>query len=166
MNDIWHQVPVSDTVTTQLICNDPPRFAAVHSDQALEETLCCPSVPARLQKHIDHLSVLVNSSPQTVLFALNFHEYFIYIESVTIAPVISAKSFREFGAELRAPKPDSLIAHRNTTLGQQILDISMTQIDSVLEPNGVANYRRRESMAVGVMEKALYSSYTHHYVPL
>jgi hypothetical protein len=56
--------------------------------------------------------------------------------------VISAKSFGEFGAELRAPKPDGLIAHRITTLGQQILNISMTQIESVVEPNSVANYRR------------------------
>jgi hypothetical protein len=43
---------------------------------------------------------------------------------------------------------DGLIAHRNTTLGQQILNISMTQIESVVEPNSVANYRRRESMAL------------------
>ena len=91
---------------------------------------------------------MVNSSPQIVLFALNFHEYFIDIESVTIALVISAKSLGEFGAELRAPKPDGLIAHRNTTLGQQILNISMTQIESVVEPNSIANYRGRESMAL------------------
>jgi hypothetical protein len=148
MDDIRHQFSVSDTVTAQLICNDPPRFAAVHSDQALEESLSRVAVPARLQKYIDHLTVLVNSSPQIVLFALNFHEYFIYIESVTISLVISANSFREFGAELRAPKPDGLIAHRNTTLGQQILNISMTQIESVVEPNSVANYRRGKSMAL------------------
>ena len=147
MNDIRHQFSVSDTVTAQLICNDPPRFATVHSNQVLEESLSCIAVPARLQKYIDHLTVLVNSSPQIVLFALNFHEYFVYIESVTIALVISAQSLAEFGAELRAPKPDGLIAHRNTPLSQQILDISMTQIESVVEPNSVANYRRRESMA-------------------
>jgi len=64
----------------------------MHSDQALEESLSCVSVPARLKKYIDHLSVLVNSSPQIVLFALNLHEYFIHIESVTIALVISARN--------------------------------------------------------------------------
>ena len=106
------------------------------------------AVPARLQKYIHHLTVLVNSSPQIVLLALNFHEYSIYIESVTIALVISAKSLGEFGAELRAPKPDGLIGHRNTTLSQQILNISMNQIESVVQPNSVANYRRRESMAL------------------
>jgi hypothetical protein len=148
MDDIRHQFSVSDTVTAQLICNDPPRFAAVHSDQALEESLGRIAIPARLQKYIDHLTVLINSSPQIVLFALNFHEYFIYIKSVTIALVISAKFLGEFGSELRAPKPDSLIAHRNATLGQQILNISVTQIESVVEPNSVANYHGRESMAL------------------
>jgi hypothetical protein len=100
MYDIRHQFSVSDTVTTQLICNDPPRFAAVHSDQPLAESLSCTAVPARLQKYIDHLTILVNSPLQIVLFARNLHEYFIYIESV---PITSA-------------------------LGQQILNISMTQI--------------------------------------
>ena len=98
---------MSDTVTAQLICNDPPRFATVHSNQALEESLSRIAAPPRLQKHIDHLTVLVNRSPQIVPFALNFYEYFIYIENVTIALVISAKSLGEFGAELRAPKPVS-----------------------------------------------------------
>jgi len=37
MDDIRHQLSVSDTVTAQLIYNDPPQFAAMHSDQALEE---------------------------------------------------------------------------------------------------------------------------------
>ena len=83
-----------------------------------------------------------------MLLTNDLHEYFIYVESVTIALVIAAKSLDEFGAELRAPKPDSLIAHRNTTPGQQIFDISMTQIESVVEPNSVANYGRRESMAL------------------
>ena len=148
MDDIRHQFSVSDTVTSQLICNYPPRFAAMHADQALEESPSRVAIPARLQKYIDHLTVLVNSSPQIVLFALNFHEYFIYIERITIALVISAKSFGEFRAELRTPKPNGLIAHLNTTLGQQILNISMTQIESVVEPNSVANYRGRESMAL------------------
>ncbi len=35
MDDVRHQVSVSDTVTAQLICNNPPRFAAVRSDQAI-----------------------------------------------------------------------------------------------------------------------------------
>jgi hypothetical protein len=146
MADIRHQVSVSDTATPQLICNDPPRRAAVSPDQALEESLCCPPVPTRLQKHIDHLPVLVDSSPQIVLFALNFHEDLIYIESITIALVLSAKSSWEFGPELRAPKPDSLIANRYAPFRHQILDISMAQIEPVVEPNGVANDFRRESV--------------------
>jgi hypothetical protein len=48
-------------------------------------------------------------------------------QSITMALVISPKSHGELGAELRAPKPDGLIAHRNTTLGQQILNTSMSQ---------------------------------------
>jgi hypothetical protein len=49
----------------------------VHSDQALEESLGRIAAPTSLQKYVNHLTVLVNSSPQIVLFALNLHEDFI-----------------------------------------------------------------------------------------
>ena len=61
----------------------------MHSNQALEELLGRVAVPTSLQKYVNHLTVLVNSSPQIVLFALNLHEYFIYIESIVIALVLS-----------------------------------------------------------------------------
>ncbi len=108
MDDTRHQVSVSDAITAQLICNHPPRFAAVHADQAIEESLSRIAVPARLQKYIDHLTVLVNRSPQIVLFALNFHEYFIYIESVTIALVISTKSLGELLLTCQYPSEGNL----------------------------------------------------------
>jgi hypothetical protein len=56
MDDIRHQFSVSDTVTAQLICNDPPWLAAVHADQVLEESLSRITVPAQLQQYIDHLT--------------------------------------------------------------------------------------------------------------
>ncbi len=115
-------------------------------EQAFEESLSRITVPARLQKYIDHLTVLVNSSPQIVLFALNFHEYFIYIERITVALVFSTEPSGEFGSEFRAPKPDGFIAYGDAPLGEQILDIPVTEIESVVEPNGVADDIGRESV--------------------
>ena len=39
MNKIRHHFSVSDTVIAQHTCNDPPRFAAVHSSQVLSVTI-------------------------------------------------------------------------------------------------------------------------------
>jgi hypothetical protein len=90
---------------------------------------------------------LVYSSPQIVLFAFYLHEYLIYIERITVALVFSTEPSGEFGSEFRAPKPDAFIAYSDAPLGEQILNISVTEIESVVEPNGVADDFGRESVA-------------------
>lgn len=48
---------------------------------------------------------------------------------------------------LWVPQPDRFAADGDTSLGKKILDISMTKIESVVEPDGVADDFRRESGA-------------------
>ncbi len=51
------------------------------------------------------------------------------------------------GSKLVAPQPDRFIADDNPSFSQQIFDISMTEIDSMIEPDGVLNNIRRKSVA-------------------
>jgi hypothetical protein len=69
------------------------------------------------------------------------------MERITVAPVFSTEPSGEFGSEFRAPKPDGFIAYGDAPLGEKILNISVTEIESVVEPNGLANDFGRESMA-------------------
>ena len=41
-------ITMSDSVTPQLVCDDPSGFAVAHSEQALEEANCCLSISATL----------------------------------------------------------------------------------------------------------------------
>ena len=53
------------------------------------------------------------------------------------------------GAELDAPEADGFVSDRNTPLGQEILDIPVAEIESVVEPDCVTDDVRRKSVAFG-----------------
>ena len=55
------------------------------------------------QKDINDFSVLIDGSPQIVLFAINLHEYFINEKCVSIALVIFLQTTSVFRSELVAP---------------------------------------------------------------
>ena len=82
-----------------------------------------------------------------MLFAFDLHEYLIYIERITVALVFSTEPSSEFRSEFRAPKPDGFVAYGDAPLGEQILNISVTEIKSVVEPNGIADDLGRESVS-------------------
>jgi hypothetical protein len=77
MNRVRDQFSIRNAVTSQLVRHYLPRFATVISNLPLEKPLSSCAVPSCLQKHIDHLSVLINGSPQILLLAADLHEHFI-----------------------------------------------------------------------------------------
>ena len=52
------------------------------------------------------------------------------------------------GAKGLTPVPNRLVGHSDTPLGQQVFCIAKTQAKAMVEPDGVADDLRRESIAV------------------
>ncbi len=86
--------------------------------QSLEETLGGRSVTSCLEKHIDHLAVLVNGPPQILLLPAYLHENFVDVESIAVPLMPTLQSFGVFWTELVAPQPYRFIAHTDTAFGQ------------------------------------------------
>ena len=63
MNRIWDELSMCPAIASQLVRHNLPQFAAVIFEQPLEKALGVLAVSPSLQKHIDHLSVLVNRAP-------------------------------------------------------------------------------------------------------
>ena len=74
-----------------------------------------------------------------MLLAIDFDDDFIDEEGVTIAPVLSLQSAGINGSELDAPETDCLSADGDATFSQEIFNISMTEIEAIVEPSGVGN---------------------------
>ena len=100
-----------------------------------------------LQKHIDHLSVLINSSPQILPLTADLHEYFINEKNIaeTLVPTLQPAGILR--SKLVTPQTNSFITDGNSTFSQQIVDISMTEVKSIIEPNRVLNKFSWKSVA-------------------
>ena len=86
-----------------------------------------------------------------MLLAVDLHEDFIDIEGITIAAMISLQATSIDSTELYSPQSDRFSSHDDASLGQEIFNVAMAQIEAVVEPDGVGDYIGRESMSfVGV----------------
>lgn len=83
-----------------------------------------------------------------MLLAVDFDEDFIDAEGIAVAAVLPLQSVDINRSELDAPETDSFSADRDPTLRQQIFDIAMTEIESVVEPDSIADDIWRESMSL------------------
>jgi len=92
-----------NAIVSQLVRHNLSRFSLVIFQQPLEETLCSRTVSTGLEKHINHLSILVDSPPQILLFTTNLHKYFVDVECVAKSLMSFFQSSSIFRAELVAP---------------------------------------------------------------
>ena len=51
-------------------------------------------------------------------------------------------------AQFDTPQPDRLLADSATTFSQQIFDIAITEVESIVEPDSVGNYVERGAVAL------------------
>ena len=74
-------------------------------------------------------------------------EDFIDIKGVAIAPVPSLQSSSVNCSEFDAPEADRLASDGDSSFSQEVLDISMAEVKAIVEPDGVGNDIRRESVS-------------------
>jgi hypothetical protein len=92
-----------NTIASQLVRHNLSRFTMVIFQQLLEEMLSSCAVTTGLEKHINHLPILVNSPPQVLLFATFLYKYFVDIERIAESLIGFSQSFRMLRAEFIAP---------------------------------------------------------------
>ncbi len=94
-------------------------------------------VSARLKKHIQHFSFIVDGPPELHLLAPDLQENFVYVPSRTRPGPLRPKSFRVFVSEFLDPTANCFIRNVDASLREKIFDIPITQRKSKIEPNGV-----------------------------
>jgi len=120
----------------------------MRSQEALEESFSSDTIPSRLEIYINHLTILVHCPPQIMLFVINLYEDFIDVEGVTVTLMLSFQTAGIFCAEFDAPEADRFVRDGNASFSESIFDISMTHIESVIDPYRVADDFWRESVSL------------------
>ena len=103
------------------------------SNQPTEKPLGSPRIPSIRHRYIDDIAILVNVSPQILQFSPDPEQDLVDIERISKYPVFASQSSRELRSELDAPVADRLEADRDTPFGQQVFDISVAHVESVIQ---------------------------------
>ena len=82
-----------------------------------------------------------------MLLASDLYEHLIQKVSIAEPRVPAPKTSGKFRTEFIDPKSNRFVADANIAFSQQVLDISNAEIEAVVEPNGILDDRRRESMS-------------------
>ena len=82
-----------------------------------------------------------------MLLAINLHKDIIDVEGIAIDSVFSPQSTRANSPEFDKPKADSLASDSETTFCKEILDVAVTEIETIVEPDGVTDDVRWEAVA-------------------
>ena len=64
---------------------------------------------------------------------------FINVEGISVATVLPLQSPGVQGTEFDTPEADRLTGYNNASLGEQIFDIAVTQIEAIVEPDSIGN---------------------------
>jgi hypothetical protein len=75
---------------------------------------------------------LINRSPQILRLTIDLHEDFIDVQGIAVALVLALQSPGVPATKLDTPETDGFITYDNTSFSQQILDISMTQVEPII----------------------------------
>jgi hypothetical protein len=135
-----------NAIALQLVGDDPEWLLALTAQQSAKEPLGCTLIAVRLQQNIDDITILIHLTPKILLPAVDSDEEFVQIPGITEASLFLLKTSGIVGSEFRAPLPDGSVRNNNSAFGQKIFDITETQAEAMIDPYGVADDFRRETV--------------------
>ena len=135
-------------MASQLVGDQSPGFASLAFQQLTEEAFGDTPIAVRLEQDVDHIAVLVDGAPEVAPLTPDGHEEFVQVPRAAQTTLSPLEPTGIRGTELLAPLSDGLVGNNNSPLCQEILDISEAQTEAVVEPDGVADDLRRESLPV------------------
>ena len=94
MDDGRHDVPMGRAIASQLVGDQPPRLAGLPGAQLAEEAFGGSPIAARLDENIDHVTILINGTPEILTPALDRDEDLVQVPRIAEAtlPTLQASS--------------------------------------------------------------------------
>ncbi|MCP4950600.1 MAG: hypothetical protein GY922_01965 [Proteobacteria bacterium] len=74
-----------------------------------------------------------------MLFAVDLHEDFVDVEGIAVASVLALQSAGINRSEFYAPETYRLSSDSDASFGEEVFDVAMTQIESVVKPDTIGN---------------------------
>ena len=147
MGDGRHDGPVRKAVAAEAIGDEPVRYTTAPLEQLAKEPRGCLAIPVGLEQKVDDFAVLIDGPPEVLTQATNRHNEFFQVPRVADWPRTMPKPPRVREAEGRAPVPDGFVRDGDASVRKEVCDVAEAQREAVVQPDGVADDRRGESVA-------------------
>jgi len=134
-----HHGPMSRIIASQFIGDQPSWLTTLAFELAAKEAFRGALIATTLHQNINRVAVLINRTPQILVFPLNGDKDFIQIPGIPQPPLSFFELPRILRPKLPAPLPNGLIGHRDAPCGQSFFDLTKAETESMGEPHGVAN---------------------------
>ena len=148
VKDRRHDGAVGGRIAAKLIGDESPWLGALTLQQPTEEAFCCAPVATGLKENTNHVAVLVDCTPKIVPATADADEQLVQVPSIAQTPLAASQASGVPWPKLETPLADGFVGDRDPPLGQEIFDIAEAQTEAVVEPHGVADDRRGESVPV------------------
>jgi hypothetical protein len=102
----------------------------------------------RLNQDVDDIAVLIHSTPEILLLAVNSNEDFVQVPNIAEAALTPLQFSGIVRTELLTPESNRFIRDDDSAFGEKILDISEAQAETMVNPDGIADDFWRETMTV------------------
>jgi hypothetical protein len=113
-------------------------------------------ISAFLNEDVDHVSILVDSPPEIVPLALDVHEELVQVPHVSLTSLSTPKVPSVIESELLTPLPNGLVGDDDSAFCHEVLDVSEAQTESMIQPDGVTDDLRWESVSVVAVRFAVH----------
>lgn len=148
MRNRRHDLSVSRVIAFQFVREEPARFTALAFDQAAKEADGGLFIASPLHKDINGVAILINRLPEVLMFALNGDDGFIDVPRITQAALALLECARLGRTKLQTPLSDTFIRDENAAFSQELFDFTKAETEAMIEPHGVADDFRRETVAL------------------
>jgi hypothetical protein len=148
VGNAWQDRSTGSSIALQLVGDDPEWLLALTAQQSTKEPLGCTLITSRLQQNINHITILIHGTPKILLLAVDSDEEFVQIPGITEAPLFHLKTSGIVGSEFPAPLANGFVRNNYSAFGQKIFNITEAQTEAMIDPYGVADDFRRETVSV------------------
>ena len=139
VHDGRHRGTVGSGVAPELVGDQPTGLPTLAFQQLPEEALRGPTIRPRLHEDVDHVAVFIHGSPQVVQPPADLDEHFVQMPGVAHPVSPASQAPRILAPERQTPLADRLIRDGDTAFREEILDLSETQANAVVDPDGVTD---------------------------
>ena len=133
-------------IAPELVSDQLPGRFFLALQQLAKEALSRFLVSTLRDQDVENITVLIDCEPEIHLLSLDLYEGFIDVPSVAQPAPLPSDFPGVLRPELRAPEPDGFVRNGDSTLCQQILDVTKAQSKTVIKSHRTTNDFCREAM--------------------